>query len=394
LIRFLLTYFARRSGLETFFIVYNGQRFGSVLARFLCRLPTIQFSGGTNLIAIANTFLHRHPMPRLPRPLLPPSSRLLLGSSRPRPFPLLNRPSIPCYLRATHTVSRAKRPEYRAARAPTRDNFLVNPHLCSGCGILLQDQNPNVVGFIYRVGDATKDRAQQWEKKTFHDVYDEIVRECNEVLGEKLQNTDEKTKALEKALPDETESTPGEESKPASKTVPGISYGHLRLRNVHSGKAKQCRRCHELKYHHNRLPHLTNSLPKPLPIEALLSSIRATNTDPLNPPLLVIVLDPVDFPLSFFPFTPPSEAQVLFVVNRADALCERASSMKHLRRYFELEIRKKLDECKMEIASWRVRCVSAKKGYGIKELIEDIFTMREHHSNVYFLGTKSPIFFG
>jgi len=329
-------------------------------------------------------------MSRSPRPLLPPCSLLLLNSSRPKPFPLLNRLLRLRCLGTNYTVQWPKRPDQMVARRPITDNFVVNPRVCSGCGIRLQDQDPNVPGFIYRVKDATRDRMKAWEKKTFHDVYDEIVRECDEYLAEKLQNTNEETKALEEALPDEKQTAPVDQSKSAAEKLPEILYRNVSLRRFNSGKANRCRRCHEITYHHNRLPHLTNLLPKALPIEALLASIRSTNTDPLNPPLLVIVLDPVDFPLSFFPFTPPSEAQVLFVINRADALCERARSMKHLRVYFEDEIRKKLVECKMEIATWGVRCVSAKKGYGIKELIRDTLTMRAYHSNVYFLGTKTP----
>jgi len=327
-------------------------------------------------------------MPRPPRPLLPPCSLLLLGSSRPKPFPLLNHVLRLRCLGIKCAGQWPKRPDDILARRPIRDNFVVNPRVCSGCGIRLQGQDPNVPGFIYRARDATKDRVNAWEKKTFHDVYDEIVRECDEYLAEKLQNTDEETKALEEATPDEKESAPGKQSKPAAEKFPEILYKNVSLRRVRPGKANLCRRCHEITYHHNRLPHLTHSLPKAPPIEALLASIRSTNKDPLNPPLLVIVLDPVDFPLSFFPFTPPAEAQVLFVINRADALCERARSMKHLRTYFEEEIRKKLVECKMEIATWGVRCVSAKKEYGIKELIGDILTMRRDRSNVYFLGTN------
>jgi hypothetical protein len=121
-------------------------------------------------------------------------------------------------------------------------------------------------------------------------------------------------------------------------------------------------------------------------IQSIMHQIQKVNLDPENPPLLVHVLDVVDFPLCFIPFHPPANWKVLFVINRADALCERASSMGHLRAYFKRQLPQVLKESGISLENFDVIPFSAKKGYGISHLQERIFQLRNAESNVYFLG--------
>ena len=157
------------------------------------------------------------------------------------------------------------------------------------------------------------------------------------------------------------------------------------------GSTNLCFRCHEITYHSRPQPLSPTLLPPSPSLSTLLSSIARANSDPRSPPLYVHVLDVVDFPLSFVPFKPTREGEkVLYVVNRADAICERAASMGFLRQYFRREIPKLLQERGIEMEFEKeieVHPVSAKKGYGIEALLKRIFQLRKAQSNVYFIGT-------
>ena len=158
-------------------------------------------------------------------------------------------------------------------------------------------------------------------------------------------------------------------------------------RNPKMTRANLCRRCHEITYHSNPLPAIRQKLPTAKPIEQIMEEIRATNTDPANPPLLVYVIDVVDFPLSFVPSDVPPGSKVMFVINRADSVCERSRSMAHVRAYFRRNLPNVLKDAGMNIENYDIHPVSAKKGYGIKELVARVFQLRNAQSNVYFIGT-------
>jgi hypothetical protein len=273
----------------------------------------------------------------------------------------------------------------------------VSRAICSGCGIRLQYHDPKALGFVFTRSVADKNRAVAWHKKTFLDVYDQVVRECNEFLAAKLQNTDQQAKATErevKAMWQGSGTT--EESKPS---LPETQRDDPSGLQISRSQSHHCLRCHELQFHHDRLPELTPHLPPPPSLEDILADIETKSQ--IYRPVLVIILDPVDFPLSFLSFSPPPDTRVLFVVNRADAFCARSTQMKHFQEYFENEIRRELNERKMDIPTWAVCCVSAKKAFKIKELWDKIVDMRESpHSNVYFLGnppqhlTRCSLVFG
>ena len=156
---------------------------------------------------------------------------------------------------------------------------------------------------------------------------------------------------------------------------------------IPEGDINLCFRCHEIIYHSRPTPLGPTPLPPSPSLPVLLSSVAKTNPDPNKPPVYVHVIDVADFPLSFVPFQPLGGGKVLFVVNRADAMCERASSMGFLRVYFKREIAKILtDEGIVLENEIEVHPVSAKKGYGIEALLNRIFQLRNAHSNVYFIG--------
>jgi cytochrome c553 len=161
-----------------------------------------------------------------------------------------------------------------------------------------------------------------------------------------------------------------------------------------------CLRCHEITYHSNPLLPQLGTLPPPKPLQKILSEIQAhpANRDPSNPPLLVHVLDIADFPLSFIPFSPPRGSKILYVINRADVVCESPIKLGQVRIYFRTELERILKERGMIGADWggrermgvEVHPVSAVNGWGIRELLARIFQLRNAESNVYLIGI-SPL---
>ena len=169
-------------------------------------------------------------------------------------------------------------------------------------------------------------------------------------------------------------------------------------------KTSLCRRCHEITYHSNPILPRTGSLPSSKPITQMLSEIASQKRSSSNPPLFIHVLDVVDFPLCFMPFAPPRGSKVLYVINRADVVCERSSSMAHVRAYFREELQKRLEEEGIRGGEAEagnrgdkggigveVHPVSALKGWGIKELLARIFQLRNAESNVYLIGTRQTL---
>lgn len=270
-----------------------------------------------------------------------------------------------------------------------------NMRMCSGCGILLQNKDPAAPGFVYRKADNDKDRAKEWKPKLANQIYNAVLEDADKEMVSKLANTDIKVKEMEEEVRQRSSQQDDEEEldiEPRrSFVLHEIDANNIRSRDPSSNKPNLCRRCHEITHHSNPLNHTISHLPSPQSIQSILTQIQSTNPDLTNPPLLIHVLDIVDFPLSFIPFhPPPPNSKVLFVVNRADAICERASSMGHVRAYFKRELPVRLKEAGISLDSFDVLTVSAKKGYGIRELRERIFQLRNAESNVYFIGTPLP----
>jgi len=123
-----------------------------------------------------------------------------------------------------------------------------------------------------------------------------------------------------------------------------------------------------------------------------MEEIRVDNPDPANPPLIVSVVDCVDFPLSFVPFHPPPNSKVIFVFSRGDSLCNRPSQLNHLTRYLTDELPRILPEHNMELSFYKAIAVSGYKDWGIKELKDLIFNIRNAESNVYLIGKRNSYF--
>jgi hypothetical protein len=269
--------------------------------------------------------------------------------------------------------------------------FLFNPRLCSGCGIPLQNEDNRKPGFIYRKKDADRDRALAWKKKNFDDIYNAVLEEADETIAAKLANTNESLHQMKfrEAREEAEKNEVCPEQRPQPTSLPEVKPSSIPPRDPLSNQPNVCRRCHEITYHSNPLPHTTGKYLAPQSIEFILNNIHQTNKDLENPPLIIHVIDVVDFPLCFIPFNPPWKAKVLFVINRADSMCERASKMGFFRPYFQREISLALSKAgiSQEKVITEVHPVSAKKGYGIPALLKRIFELRNAESNIYFIGT-------
>jgi hypothetical protein len=319
--------------------------------------------------------------------LRPPN--FLLHQRRPFvSFPLFLPPlpylPIPSLIRSLSFV-KLKRQKYKPKlKRPLPITVrLPNLQVCQGCGIPLQNTDQTKPGFIYRQKDATKDRAKAWKIKHANQIYERALREADQETLAKLSNPTKQVEEREKDLGKEDDDV-----QPIS--LDTMKHNSIPPKDTLSNKPNRCRRCHELRYHSNPLPYTSKFLPPPQSFSSILSHIQKTNTDPENPPLFVHVIDVVDFPLSFIPFTPPEGSKIIFAINRADSLCERASSMAHVRHYFKRQLPLTLKEAGINLEYWDVQPVSAKKGYGVQKLREMIFQLRNAESNVYFIGTGTP----
>jgi hypothetical protein len=334
----------------------------------------------------------------------PPTSTSALLLCRRRQLP-----SIPVFLRPQSSNQTAfqvirsytqttRQKEIKLTKRGIESSFRPHPsnvrrgnkRLCSGCGIPLQDKDPKQPGYIYKKKDADRDKAKAWKTKLANQVYDRVLLQVDQEMLAKLSNTYIKIEQMKEeegcrnAMDKKVEADFNLEDIERPSTSPKLDLEQ----DPSSNKPNLCRRCHEITYHSNPLRDAISHLPTPQSITSILTQIQKTNLDPTNPPLLIHVLDVVDFPLSFIPFTPLPNSKVLFVINRADSVCERASSMGHVRAYFKRQLPLILKEHGISLEEFDVHPVSAKKGYGIKELRERIFQLRNAQSNVYLIGIK------
>lgn len=324
-------------------------------------------------------------MPR-PRPLPPTLLLLHVYGRRPLFFPIADL----CI--RSYTEQRVVKPRQWASRTESSWSRTVpktNPTVCSGCGITLQDKDHTKPGFIYRRSGTSRSPSKLWPARdAAHAVFDQVLKEVDELTLTKLLNVDPNVQEPEVRQVENGEKDDREQSNEVASSIPDTTMNLDSTTSRDDGFKIQslCRRCHELTYHSNPLLHTMEYLPPPKTMSAILDDIRAANHDPANPPLLIQVLDVADFPLCFVPFQPPPNSKVLFVINRADSVCERASAMGHVRAYFEYNLPKALKDAGMDIKSFEVHPVSAKEGYGIKRLLERILQLRNAESNVYLIG--------
>ena len=295
-----------------------------------------------------------------------------------------------------------------------------DPGRCSGCGITLQSEDINKPGYVYTKKHATRERQKAYIKKLKDNkIFDDAIEKADVELVAKLANTRHVVKEPEEGkyedigryeeddemFPEEDEfldseldaeqghrERRGHKAEGDDKITTEISKLWIRTKPRPAIDAKRpnlCRRCHLVTYHSDPLNNTRLKLPIPQKINEVLHEISATNRDPENPPLIIHVIDVVDFPLSFIPFKVPRIAKVMFVINRADSVCERSSSMAHVRAYFKQHLPLTLKNAGMDLNTYEVHPVSARKGWGVKGLLERIFQIRNAENNVYLIG-KPP----
>jgi hypothetical protein len=278
---------------------------------------------------------------------------------------------------------------------PSPKPWRPDPTHCSGCGVALQFDDNKKAGFAYRQKDPAEGTVERWRKRqSINDVFDDVMKDLDESMLAKLRNTQDNLKDLESKeqvkLRREEEELMEDEDEEFDEDIESHDSPKL-VDAIATHKIKDikplCLRCHEITFHSNPLNHTLQNLPVHQSIDTIIKNIRNTNRDPSNPPLLVHVLDVADFPLSFIPFDIPTGSKVLFVVNRADILCSQSSALARLRPYFKTQIAKAIQDNNMSIRDYDIHPISAKKGWGTKELLNRIFQLRNAESNVYFIGT-------
>lgn len=331
------------------------------------------------------------PRPPPPPPLLhcrPPSCAFSLA--RQRPSPLHAKFSTQATTRNGYVhrsyAEKSHRHSLREAIIPKSLNpFLTwrpSPTHCSGCGIRLQADDPSKPGYVYKKSEADASRHELWaKKKAEQDLVQSVLDEADESTLEKLDNVHAAYKKKDPIGQNVMEHTYEEPPRRQEWTESRGDFKSTKDRRLNV-----CRRCHELTYHSNPLKDAAYSPPAPKSIETIIQQINKDNRDFDNPPLLVHVIDVADFPLSFVPFTVPRGSKLLFVINRADLLCERSSSMGHIRHYFTSQLVPVLNKAGMDSSKVEVHPVSAEKKWGIRELIQRIMQLRNRDSNVYLIG--------
>ncbi|OLL25349.1 Arginyl-tRNA--protein transferase 1 isoform B [Neolecta irregularis DAH-3] len=143
-----------------------------------------------------------------------------------------------------------------------------------------------------------------------------------------------------------------------------------------------CERCHSLR-HHARLPSDAVVPPEPLPSASSQASFF-TEIRKSHNPLVIHIVDVMDFPMSVIKDIEAragSKTRVIYVVNRIDAIQKERRDDKKLLRYFQTELPILLGR------RWvKVLCVSAEKGWGIRELADLITLHSSGSTDVYFVG--------
>jgi hypothetical protein len=279
--------------------------------------------------------------------------------------------------------------------------YAHDPEHCSGCGIKLQADDITKPGYIYTKKEANEDREKAFKRhKEEHKIFEDALQNLDVELITKLANTQKvvkeiKERPVEEFRPyeeddamflEEMDSQQQEEQSHKEEKYDELTSPSISLPKPNYIRPIFCRRCHLLTYHSDPIHETTNPLIPPKTVNSIMNDIEARNKDPENPPLILHVIDVVDFPLSFIPFNVPHGSKVIFVINRADAVCERSSAMAHVRAYFREQIPIALSDAGMHLEAYEVHPCSALKGWGVGELLERIIETRNRDSNVYLIG--------
>lgn len=143
-----------------------------------------------------------------------------------------------------------------------------------------------------------------------------------------------------------------------------------------------CQRCHNL-IHHSTLSTEFPVLPQTLSSANWLSMFMKERN-----PLLVYVIDSIDFPHTYI-----SElhslygkiSQILYVISKIDIICRKKEMLRKVKDYFASEISKLTQITEKEIKPFII-LTSATKGWGIDQLITSINKYKTKKNNIYFIG--------
>ncbi|KTW28507.1 hypothetical protein T552_01766 [Pneumocystis carinii B80] len=224
--------------------------------------------------------------------------------------------------------------------------------VCSGCGSEFEENERKYSSNTMFNKTETIKSFNNLKKQRENDIYNEAVANLDETMRLELLNT----------------------------------FKQERLTRFHKEKKVKkreiCKRCHNL-VHHSTLSTEFPILPQKLSSANWLSIFLKEKN-----PLLICIIDSVDFPHSYI-----SElhnlygkiSQILYVINKIDIICTEKDMLNKIRDYFVSEISKLTQIAEEQIKPFII-LTSATKGWGIDQLITSINKYKTKKSNIYFIG--------
>ena len=298
----------------------------------------------------------------LARDLTPSNVRIAVFSSlRPlnprRPLTYTQDDTQPLNSRVLRkTVSTAAQPA--DALVKLGDAISLGPiETCPGCGAFAQHVDPAVAGFYSLERHAVQDFLRRPEVRTEgpnheEDVFDEAIRKA----------------------PREVQDALAEDESPTN-IVPT------------SVKQPLCDRCHDLVHHHSGTPIIHPSL------DALAAMFAES---PWKTNHIYHVVDAADFPMSLVPqvrrlmsiapqrsknrraktftYRKGKRTEMSFIITRSDLLAPKKEQVDHMMPYLLATLRDALGSSARNVRLGNVRCVSAHRGWWVKEVKEDIWS--------------------
>jgi genetic interactor of prohibitins 3, mitochondrial len=298
--------------------------------------------------------------------LCPVLQNLRLGL--PQPSPMVSRPlrQRRCMqISAVTADGEPVRPSVIGSpptRTPTKPSTAKElPLQCPGCGAYSQTDDKERPGFYDVARNRTRRYLGTMEQMTPR------VRKEDDVVAQALSGLDTASMpGLEGLLPQRTEEAASPERAVSEEQ-------HL------------CERCHSLVHHHSAAPFYHPN------IDAIRETI---DESPYKRHHVYHVLDAADFPMSLVPnihrllaatLRPKNrraqsvkwfrnrQIELSFIITRSDLLAPKKEQVDRLMPWIIETLRDALGRVGKEVRLGNVRCVSAKRGWWIKDLKEDLW---------------------
>ncbi|KAL1881100.1 hypothetical protein VTK73DRAFT_4777 [Phialemonium thermophilum] len=240
------------------------------------------------------------------------------------------------------------------------------PQQCHGCGALTQTSLPDQPGYYNLSRKAVQSYLGLLKREARPRKHDDIVQEALGRLNlDGMGDMGVELKSLMDTYSDQS--------------ARWASEGELSTPPL-------CDRCHNLVHHHKG-----NSVYHPT-----IESLRATiEESPYKYNHVYHVIDAADFPLSLLPginkladimplrsqnrrsksgrYTRGQKTEMSFIITRSDILAPQKWQVDALRPYLQEVLRNSLGRLGKNVRLGNVRCVSAKRGWGVKDLKEEIW---------------------